>query len=190
MEDTEEGINPDTVIPLICGFTNNLHGHVRIILPKISSCFECSELDLFGNCMKYDNLSNLAYTPRIPEHCIKYACYFSWFQDTNEHRKNYDGYDKNNNDHIQWIYEAARKFAEQRNIEGVTYRLTLAIIQNTIPSFSPTTSIIAGMYFSFYYSFVLFLFLFLLLFFIFFISFFFFYFSILLFIFFLYFLIF
>ena len=43
--DEDGEINPDTVIPLIDGGTEGLRGQARVIIPKITACFECTIAD-------------------------------------------------------------------------------------------------------------------------------------------------
>lgn len=129
--------NPESIKPLIDGGTEGFKGQARVILPTITSCYECS-LDMLGKQTTYP-ICTIANTPRMPEHCIEWASILEWprqFPNTK-----LDGDDPK---HIQWLYEAASNRAQQFDITGVTYSLTQGTVKNIIPSVASTNAIIAA----------------------------------------------
>jgi ubiquitin-activating enzyme E1 C len=115
-EETGE-IDPDTVIPLIDGGTEGFKGQARVILPRLTSCFECS-LEMFPTDPFNFPMCTLQHTPRQPEHCVEYVVSKMW-SETFPNTK----LDKDNPEHLQWIYERSLERAKQFGIQGVTYRL-------------------------------------------------------------------
>jgi ubiquitin-activating enzyme E1 C len=132
-----DGENPESLKPLIDGGTEGFKGQARVILPTISSCYECS-LDMLGKQVTYP-ICTIANTPRVPEHCIEWASVLQWpvqFPDTE--------LDNDNPDHIRWVYETAAERAKHFDIAGVTYSLTQGVIKRIIPAIASTNAIIAA----------------------------------------------
>eukprot|EP00761_Pharyngomonas_kirbyi_P010806 gb/GECH01010829.1/.p1 GENE.gb/GECH01010829.1/~~gb/GECH01010829.1/.p1 ORF type:complete len:436 (+),score=116.63 gb/GECH01010829.1/:1-1308(+) len=137
--DDDGNVDPDTIIPLIDGGTEGFKGQARVILPQLSSCFECT-LHLFPDEPHNYQTCTIASTPRQPEHCIIYASEMLWEQ---EHGKG-SRPDGDNPEHLKWIYERAAKRAEEFGIEGVTIKRTQGVVKRIIPAIASTNAIIAA----------------------------------------------
>ncbi|KAG5363740.1 NEDD8-activating enzyme E1 catalytic subunit [Yarrowia sp. B02] len=128
--------SPETLKPLVDGGTEGFKGQSRVILPTITSCYECS-LDMLTKQTTYP-MCTIANTPRLPEHCVEWASVLEW-------PKHFDR--KCDNDSVEdvtWLFEAARSRAEEFGIEGVTFQLTQGVIKNIIPAIASTNAIIAA----------------------------------------------
>lgn len=127
-----------SVIPLLLcdahGGRAGLKGQVKLMLPKISSCFECG-LDAFPPETTFA-MCTIAERPRKPEHCVAYAMMVLWdraFVSDESHalpkppppnavaRK----YDTDSPADMRWIYERAAERAAEFGITGVDYMMTL-----------------------------------------------------------------
>lgn len=84
--------NPESLKPMIDGGTegrflntiplmeaypsSGFKGQARVILPTITSCYECS-LDMLNKQTAFP-ICTIANTPRLPEHCIEWASVLEW----------------------------------------------------------------------------------------------------------------
>ncbi|ELP84953.1 NEDD8-activating enzyme E1 catalytic subunit, putative, partial [Entamoeba invadens IP1] len=141
---TENGeVDPSTVIPLIDGGTEGFQGHVMVIVPGIAACLEC-QVSLFPPAKTFP-MCTIAAQPRLPEHCIAWASQIAWDNATiNKAFPLGTKVDADNPDHVKWIYEKALERAQEKNISGVTYKLTLGVIKNILPAIASTNSLIAA----------------------------------------------
>lgn len=131
--------NPESLKPLIDGGTEGFKGQARVILPTITSCYECS-LDMLHRQVVYP-ICTIANTPRLPEHCIEWASELEWprvFGGTDRKM------DKDDPETVQWILSRAQQRARQHNIEGVTWQLTQGVIKNIIPAIASTNAVVAA----------------------------------------------
>ncbi|AOA62743.1 Rub1p activation mediating protein [Komagataella phaffii CBS 7435] len=126
-----------SLIPMIDGGTEGFRGQSRLILPTLSSCFECS-LDMIPTNVTYP-VCTIANTPRLPEHCIEWAHQLEWPKKFGD--KPFDADDPSQ---VDWMYKTSLERAKHFDIEGVTLSLTLGVVKNIIPAISSTNAIIAA----------------------------------------------
>lgn len=140
VDHNEDGsVDQASVIPLIDGGTEGFQGQARVIIPRFSSCFECT-LSLFPPPRTFP-LCTIANTPRLPEHCVEYANVVLW-----DKLKPFGDIALDHDDpaHTTWLFETAKARAGQFGIQGVTYRLTQGVTKNIIPAIASTNAIVAA----------------------------------------------
>ncbi|KIH88456.1 ubiquitin-activating enzyme E1 C [Sporothrix brasiliensis 5110] len=131
-DETNDGIKP-----LIDGGTEGFKGQARVIIPSITSCIEC-QLDMHAPRAAVP-LCTIASIPRQPEHCIEWAHVIAW-----DKEKPFPALDKDDPEHISWLYQKALIRASEFNIAGVTYALTQGVVKNIIPAIASTNAVIAA----------------------------------------------
>lgn len=129
--------NPESLKPLIDGGTEGFKGQARVILPTVSSCYECS-LDMLNKPTTFP-ICTIANTPRLPEHCIEWASVLEWPRTRGDEKL-----DTDDPEHIGWLYSIAVARAKEFKIEGVTWSLTQGVVKNVIPAIASTNAIIAA----------------------------------------------
>ncbi|CAK5277652.1 unnamed protein product [Mycena citricolor] len=129
--------NPESLKPLIDGGTEGFKGQARVILPTVTSCYECS-LDMLNKPTAFP-ICTIANTPRLPEHCIEWASVLEWPRVQGDKKL-----DNDDPEHITWLYTIASARAKEFNIEGVTWSLTQGVVKNIIPAIASTNAIIAA----------------------------------------------
>ena len=129
--------NPASLKPLIDGGSEGLKGQARVILPTITSCYECS-LDMLPKRTTFP-ICTIANTPRLPEHCIEWASVLEWPR-VHAGKK----LDKDDPEHVQWVLDTALARAEKFQISGITWSLTQGVIKNIIPAIASTNAIISA----------------------------------------------
>lgn len=128
-----------TLIPMIDGGTEGFRGQLRLIIPSVTLCFECT-LDMVPPKTSFP-VCTIAHTPRLPEHCVEWARMLEW---PRVRAREECSFDADNPLHIDWIFEHARDRAKKYGISGVTRMLTLGVVKNIVPSIASTNAIIAA----------------------------------------------
>lgn len=157
--DDDGNIDPESIIPFIDGGTEGFLGQCRLFVPMMSSCFECSvgtmtPPKVFQSC-------TIASIPRRPEHCIAYAHKMLWprlrslktaseydmvsVDDKNTPDPNGVKLDKDDVEHMSWIFNRAVERAKKFNIEGVNFNLTMQVVKNIIPAIASTNALISAL---------------------------------------------
>jgi len=126
-----------SVIPLVDGGTEGFSGHVRVMYPCVSGCFECT-LNLFPPQQAVP-LCTIAETPRNAAHCILYAHLIEAPKQFGDEKQ-----DKDDPDYQRWVFQRAEERAAQFNIPGVTLMHTQGVIKNIIPAIASTNAIVAA----------------------------------------------
>lgn len=125
------------LIPLIDGGTEGFRGQSRVILPSLTSCFECS-LDMISPKTTYP-VCTIANTPRLPEHCIEWALELEW-------PRRFPGrkFDADIPEDVDLMFHLSKSRAAEFGIENVSRSLTLGVVKNIIPAIASTNAIIAA----------------------------------------------
>ncbi|XP_072521718.1 NEDD8-activating enzyme E1 catalytic subunit isoform X1 [Salminus brasiliensis] len=137
----DEGVlDTSSIIPFIDGGTEGFKGNVRVILPGMTACIDCT-LELYPPQINFP-MCTIASMPRLPEHCIEYVRILQWPKDKPfGDSVALDGDDPN---HIQWVFQRSLERAAEFRIIGVTYRLTQGVVKRIIPAVASTNAVIAA----------------------------------------------
>eukprot|EP00920_Eleutheroschizon_duboscqi_P021055 GHVT01049615.1.p1 GENE.GHVT01049615.1~~GHVT01049615.1.p1 ORF type:complete len:380 (-),score=67.02 GHVT01049615.1:98-1237(-) len=129
---------PHSVCPLFDGGSEGFKGQARVILPSMTSCFECT-LGMLPPAQGSYPMCTLAETPRLPEHCIEYALVKLWPETFPDKPLNPDSQED-----IAWIHSKASQRAHLFGIEDVDLALTLGVLQRIVPAVGSTNAFIAS----------------------------------------------
>lgn len=160
----DDDLDPDweTIIPLIDGGTEGFKGQTRLFLPRQTSCFECS-LQSMTPQNSYPSCT-IRNVPRLPEHCIIYALKVNWpnlltftsptdytEREIKEDEEEEEGsspegvtLDKDNLEHMSWLFNKAKERANKFNISGVTFTKTQQVVKNIIPAIASTNALVSA----------------------------------------------
>lgn len=168
--DKDGNMDPESLIPYIDAGTEGLSGQTRLFLPYFNGgyCFNCVISGSFADenpGQVHAPLCTIASIPRTPEHCIQYAFLLVWpklkhfsscsdysFVDdssnSNESKVDSEGgvpLDKDNDQHMTWLYERALERAQEYKIDPLpTYVMTMQVIKNIIPAVASTNAIVSA----------------------------------------------
>jgi len=153
LRDDNGNIIPESVIPFIDGGTEAFKGQARVIIPGVTSCFECS-IESFPPQIHFP-LCTVAETPRKPDHCIAYVLFaINKALSNPEADRLHDDFmskfgtgtklDKDDPEHMRFIFENALERARSYNIDGVTFMLTMGVVKNIVPAVASINAIIAA----------------------------------------------
>ncbi|GAU92786.1 hypothetical protein RvY_04824 [Ramazzottius varieornatus] len=139
--DDDGTLDPTSMIPMVDGGTEGFKGNLRVIIPGMTACLECS-MDLYPPAVNFP-MCTIAHTPRLPEHCVEYVKVVMWPK--MEPFGSGVAVDGDDPQHVQWITSRAEERAKEYGIQGVTYRLTLGVVKNIIPAVASTNAIVAAL---------------------------------------------
>ncbi|OBA23786.1 hypothetical protein METBIDRAFT_76735 [Metschnikowia bicuspidata var. bicuspidata NRRL YB-4993] len=125
------------LVPLVDGGSEGFRGQARVILPTLTSCFECS-LDLLSPRTSYP-VCTIAHTPRLPEHCVEWACQLEWprrFPET--------PFDADVPEHVDRMHRMLAARAARFGIANVTRSLALGVAKHIVPAVASTNAVIAA----------------------------------------------
>jgi ubiquitin-activating enzyme E1 C len=130
-------VDLSTIKPIIDGGTEGFKGHARVIIPGVTPCFECT-LWLFPPQVRFP-LCTLAETPRTPAHCVEYAHLIRWGQD-----RQGEEFDADDEGHMAWVFDVAKRRAEEHEISGVTLALTQGVVKGIVPAVASTNAVVSA----------------------------------------------
>jgi len=156
----------DTIVQCIDGGTEGWNGHARVMFPGYTACMQCMAADGEGASdapqdpkAVHAHLCTLANVPRTPEHCIMYAQILLWprlrrftnaddFELADETQDDCNvsdiPLDKDNEEHMMWIWKRACERAREYSITEPSYFMTLQVVKNIIPAISSTNALISA----------------------------------------------